>query len=362
MIKLYGNRKIYNLLSNAYATNSIASTYLFYGPKGVGKEAVAIKFACLVNDIDEEQWLKASNIIYLHKTPAVKTTKKAEDFYDSYTDSEILNFREDLQKKQQNPYYKIEIANATQIRIDTIRILRKKLSASNHSGHRFVIVSDADSMNTAAANSFLKTLEEPNPNTTIILIAENINSMLPTILSRSQKLKFAPLGNEDIDEYLADNYPDLNSEKRNIISSFAQGSISSAIDFIDQDIAQLVEATVDMLRAALQKSNYRSLLVERVTTISKQRDKNLAINSLKLLQRWLLDALHIKSGEEKLIVNISSVDSIRKFSEYYNKADYFQAFDLIESAITKVNRNVSIDLLLIDLFLKLRRVFLGSKL
>lgn len=361
MIKLYGNHRIYSLLNNAFNTNSIASTYLFYGPKGVGKEAVAIKFASLVNNINEDKWLNANNITYIHKTPANKSTKKAEDFYDNFTNDVIENIQEELQKKQQNPYYKIDIANASQIRIDTIRILRKKLSQSNHSGRRFVIVSDADAMNPAAANSFLKTLEEPNTNTTIILIAENINSMLPTILSRSQKLKFAPLTTEEINEYLTDFYPELSLENRKIIASFAQGSVSNAIDFIDQDIHQLVESTIDILRASLLGSNYRSLLVERIAEITKLRDKNLLITSLKLLQRWFQDALHLKNGEDQLIVNINVIDSIRKFATYYDKANYFQAFDCIEQAIVKVNRNVSPDLLLIDLFLKLRKVFLSAK-
>jgi DNA polymerase-3 subunit delta' len=216
-------------------------------------------------------------------------------------------------------------------------------------------------MNQAAANSFLKTLEEPNPNTTIILIAENINAMLPTILSRCQKLKFAPLANAEIDEYLLDNYENLDESERRIIASFAQGSISSAIDFIDSDIVQLADSIVDVLRAALQRSNYRSLLAERIALLSKSRDKNLVVNSLKLLQRWLQDALHIKNGEEQLIVNINTTSSIRKFATFYSKADYFEAFEYIEQAIIKVNRNVGLDLLLIDLFLKLRRVLLNSE-
>lgn len=361
MIKLYGNHKIYNLLTNASDNNSIASTYLFYGPKGVGKEAVALKFATYVNNIQEAKWLNASNLTYLHKTPANKSTKKAEDFYDNFPTEVIDNIREELQKKQSNPYYRIEIANASQIRIDTIRILRKKLSTSNQSGRRFVIVSDADSMNAAASNSFLKTLEEPNPNTTIILIAENINSMLPTILSRAQKLKFSPLTNDELNEYLADNYNEITEEKKRIITSFAQGSISNAIDFIDQDISQLVESTIDILRASLQKSGYRTLLVERVVEITKLRDKNIIITSLKLLQRWLQDAHHLKNGEDQLIVNINTIESIRKFANYYDKANYFNAFEYIEKAIVKVNRNVSTDLLLIDLFLKLRNEFLASK-
>ena len=362
MIKLYGNHKIYNLLTNASTNNSIASTYLFYGPKGVGKEAVALKFASFVNQIDESKWLNYSNITYLHKTPANKSTKKSEDFYDSFPNEVVENIKEELAKKQANPYYSIEIANASQIRIDTIRILRKKLSTSSSGGRRFVIVSDADSMNPAAANSFLKTLEEPNPNTTIILIADNINSMLPTILSRSQKLKFSPLTNDELSEYLADNYNELTDEKRRIITSFAQGSISNAIDFIDQDISQLIEATIDILRASLQKSGYRSLLSERIGELTKLRDKNLIVTALKLLQRWLQDALHLSNGEDQLIVNVNTIESIRKFANYYDKANYFKAFECIEHAIVKVNRNVSSDLLLIDLFLKLRNEFLGSKL
>ena len=71
--------------------------------------------------------------------------------------------------------------------------------------------------------------------------------------------------------------------------------------------------------------------------------------------------MHLSNGEDQLIVNINTIDSIRKFATYYDKANYFLAFDYIEQAIVKVNRNVNSDLLLLDLFLKLRNEFLGSK-
>jgi DNA polymerase-3 subunit delta' len=164
MIKLYGNHKILTLLQNAHTTNSIASTYLFYGPSGVGKEAVAIKFAAMVNGLDEGKWLNSENITFLHKLPANKSVKKSENIYDNYPDDVIEHIRNELHKKQENAYHQVEIPNANQIRVDSIRILKRKLSASTSGGRRFVIVSGADTMNNAAANSFLKTLEEPNPN------------------------------------------------------------------------------------------------------------------------------------------------------------------------------------------------------
>src|SRR6056300_612130 len=252
MIKLYGNDKILTLLQNAYNTNSIASTYLFYGPSGVGKEAVAIKFASMVNSLDENKWLNSENITYLHKLPANKSVKKSENIYDNYPNDVVENIKNELQKKQDNPYHEVVITNANQIRVDSIRILKRKLSSSSSGGRRFVIVSGADTMNNAAANSFLKTLEEPNPNTTIILIAENINSMLQTILSRSQKIKFTPLTNEGIVEYLDDHYSEIDDEKKTIITSFAQGSISNAIKFVDEDLNVIVNNSIDLLRACLQ--------------------------------------------------------------------------------------------------------------
>ena len=361
MIKLYGNHKILTLLQNAHNTNSIASTYLFYGPEGIGKEAVALKFAAMVNELDEDKWLNSENIIYLHKLPANKSTKKSDDIYDTYPADVVEHIKDELQKKQLNAYHKVEIPNANQIRVDSIRILKKKLSTSNSGGRRFVIVSGADTMNNAAANSFLKTLEEPNPNTTIILIAENINSMLQTILSRSQKIKFTPLANEGIVEYLDDHYSEIDDEKKAIITSFAQGSIASAIQYVDEDLSGIVNSSVDLLRACLQRSGYRTLLMDRVEQLTKQRDKNLIINTLKLLQKWLQDAMHLHYGEDKLIVNRSEVNSIKKFVNYYNDINYPEVFDLIEKAIVRVNRNVTPDLLLVDLFLSIRKELLTGR-
>ncbi|MGQ3113885.1 MAG: DNA polymerase III subunit delta', partial [Brevundimonas sp.] len=75
-----------------------------------------------------------------------------------------------------------------------IRKINRFLSMTAHDGaYRIAIVDPADDMNTNAANALLKNLEEPPPRTLFILIAHSLGSLLPTIRSRCQTIKFKPL-------------------------------------------------------------------------------------------------------------------------------------------------------------------------
>ncbi len=89
------------------------------------------------------------------------------------------------------------------IRIDTIRELCHRLSqTSQMSGYRIVIIERADIMNTAAANSLLKTLEEPGNNTLLILLSASLNRLPVTIRSRCQQLKFGNPAYSQVENWL----------------------------------------------------------------------------------------------------------------------------------------------------------------
>ncbi len=91
------------------------------------------------------------------------------------------------------------------IAIDQIQSACQRLNQSAaHGGYKFLIVEDADRMSRAAANAMLKTLEEPRGKTCIILIASNASSLLPTITSRSQVIRFGTVLREEIRDSLKD--------------------------------------------------------------------------------------------------------------------------------------------------------------
>lgn len=98
-----------------------------------------------------------------------------------------------------------------EIKIDQIRELKEKLSLKPFLAKlKAAIINKAEAMTLEAQNCFLKTLEEPS-NSIIILISENPNLLLPTIISRCEKIKFYPVKRKEIEDYLRER--GLNEEK-----------------------------------------------------------------------------------------------------------------------------------------------------
>jgi DNA polymerase-3 subunit delta' len=105
---------------------------------------------------------------------------------------------------------------------------------------KIAIIDDATAMNTEAANAFLKTLEEPQSHALIVLIADNIDALLPTIRSRCQTVRFDPLPSRDVAELLVQLKKVTDPNEAAALAEFCGGSLAVA--------AQLIEPTLRELR------------------------------------------------------------------------------------------------------------------
>lgn len=353
MSKIYGNQKKLDLLKTAYKNDSLASAYIFYGDDGVGKEAVAIELAKIVNGISSDRWMEHPNISYVLPLPTPKNTIKENDIFSAFSNEQIDEIKSEFNKKENNSYYKININKANQIKISQIRYLKKRLSKSSTRGRKFVIISNAEKMTTEASNAFLKSLEEPGENTTLVMITSNLNLLLQTIISRCQKVKFDLLSEDEIKSYINDHYPSVDEPTKELVVSFAQGSISNADKYLNEDVKEIRDFQIDLLRIILKGDNYRSDFLDKTEDFLKNSDKSRMITALKLLQNWLNDCYKLSIGNDDL-VNIDDKEAIGKFTMHFGKKSFPEIFKEIDRAVVKINRNVNPQLLFIDLFLKLR--------
>lgn len=136
---------------------------------------------------------------------------------------------------------------------------------------KVAIVDDADTMNEASANSFLKTLEEPPQRAVLLLIASNLDALLPTIRSRCQLVRFSPLSKADIKALLVEQDLVQSNEDAEFASALCEGSLAVA--------RQLVEPELRLLRgllySQLARQNHSGLalskqLLEGLTKISSE--------------------------------------------------------------------------------------------
>lgn len=170
MNEVIGHAKQLDFLRKSWEEKQISHAYLFVGPHGVGKQRVAAELAgwVLEKKSAPADLAREFQICYVEREPDKKTGKKHKD-----------------------------------ISIEQIHAVRNYLT--HHSflnSHKLVIIDEAEFMSRGASNALLKTLEEPAPQSTIILLTDDDKKLLPTIVSRCQLLRFYPVATGEIADAL----------------------------------------------------------------------------------------------------------------------------------------------------------------
>jgi len=201
-MKILGHQKIWQFLKKSVQSEKISHAYLFSGQSGLGKKTLALEFTKLLN---------CQNSNFLEKPCRVCSTCKAID-------------------KGIHPDLLLISPLHQKIQIGQIRDLIWYFSLRPHSApFKVAIIEQAHLMNQEAQNSFLKTLEEPKGNTILILISEFPQMLLPTILSRVEKIKFYPVSLREIEDYLKEQ--GATTEQVKELSFFSSGRPGLAVDF-----------------------------------------------------------------------------------------------------------------------------------
>ena len=201
-----GRPAVIDKLINVKEAGKLGQPFLLVGPEGSGKENTALEFARLINcssvgDCGPGRLCESCVKTLGFQHPDIRWVGPAPATLDDN------GVRELLEKKIANPFYQDPAAATAQVRIgdpenpepmtirSLIHFLRRR---AFQSPYKVAIIADGHRLNTAAANAFLKTLEEPPPDTVIFLLTTGTEGMLPTILSRCQKILFKPWSEEEL--------------------------------------------------------------------------------------------------------------------------------------------------------------------
>jgi DNA polymerase-3 subunit delta' len=341
-----------NILIRALENDRVSHAYLFNGPMGVGKEALALEMTkALFCKTDGEKPCDACSsckriasfqhpdVIYLFPS----SSKKIEE------DREIL------ESIAADPYNRERRwANPT-IGIEKIRDIRHTSTLKPLEGKRVVIIAEADKMTIPAANALLKILEEPPDTMHLILTAAHVSGMLPTILSRCQEIRLGPLPDNEIEWALIER-KQLEPEHAKLISRISQGSYSRALEWLDDRFGTLREQALAYLRICLRDPQTQ---IEMVEDLVRQSDAKFIKDMLSLILLWFRDVqILMEHGNESHLVNIDQLDTLKKFVDAFEAIEFQTAFTEIENSINMIERNIQINLILIVLMIKLRSALL----
>lgn len=363
-------RAIQSLRSNI-ASDRIAHAYLFHGPDGIGKRATAIEFAKALlcergRDEACDKCLACTKVNRMvHPDLHVLFPQPSDATHDDVAAR--------LQLLAKNAYAAVDFVRRPALDdptkssnkqaiypVDRIREeIRHSMSFKPVEGkYKITVMTDADHLNTAASNAFLKVLEEPTPRSVFILTTSRPERLLPTILSRTQRMRFDPLAPEAIEAALIER-EDLEPKFAAALARMADGSYTGALDLKDnEDLMGLRRLVLDFLR--LSYANHIDKLADQIEQMSRLgRDQVKGL--LDLMLRWVRDLiLYGTLGDDAHLVNVDQAKAIADFSNNLPNADLEAMANLIEEAMELIERNVHVSLTLTVLSQALRRAMHGG--
>ncbi len=200
--------------------------YLFIGPSGIGKQLFAQTMAqCLLCENIPDDQLEACGECGPCKQMAASTHP---DFIEIACP----------EGKKELP---IELIAGSRDKRGKEGLCHELSLRPMEGDRKIAIIDDADMMNADSANAFLKTLEEPPPNSLLILIAENLDAVLPTIRSRCQLLRFGALGTDDVGELLVENEFTTDAGDAAAVAAMSDGSLQTGAQLLNPALRNLRE-------------------------------------------------------------------------------------------------------------------------
>ena len=261
---IIGHEQIIEHLQNAIAMDKVSHAYIINGPDKSGKMMLAEAFAMTV------QCEKGGRDACL----------------------ECHSCKQALGKNQPDIIY-LQHEKPNTISVDDIRSqINNDIGVKPYSSpYKVYIVDEAEKMNVQAQNALLKTIEEPPAYAVILLLTNNAEIFLPTILSRCVRLSLKAVPDEKIKAYLMENY-EVPDYKADVCVSFAQGNVGKAIELAEsEDFNEIKNSALQLIKRLDDIELYE--MTEAVKQISNYK---LKINDyFDLIMIWYRDVLLYKA-------------------------------------------------------------------
>jgi DNA polymerase-3 subunit delta' len=235
-----------------------------------------------------------------------------------------------------------------QLRAEGVREAAAEIPFRPFEGRRrVIIIADAERMNPTTANTLLKTLEEPPPWATLILVTANEAALLPTILSRCQMFRFSPLAPEELEGLLRTRHA-VPQDRAALLAAVSGGGIARALELAGEPLAELRQQALRLSSLAFERAKAEEL-VPLADALSK--DARLML-LLDLLLSVLRDLAAHKAGAGILHRDIGS--EIEALANRAPLEVWVEAFALAEEVLIDLrdrylNKRISLTKLMMSL-------------
>ncbi|MBS1794791.1 MAG: DNA polymerase III subunit delta' [Acidobacteria bacterium] len=338
---LIGNNHIKDILRRMIARERVPRSLLFAGIDGVGKKSFALELA---------RSFVCHNPQNLEACDRCAACRRASNFNFPKPDDR------DAHKQvvfSEFPDIGLVIPYNKNILVDAIRDLEKEANYRPYEAKaRIFIIDDADRMNDAASNALLKTLEEPSPTTHLFLVSSRPDSLLQTIRSRCQTIRFAPIPTEAIERHLFESRKVAPADAE-LVARLAGGSIGHATDFDLEKFRPRRETMLRALESVAGRPDHLALLKigEEINDAKNKDDFEIF---LVILQMLIHDLWALRHGAgEKALVNIDlrpPLERLAAAADTKKLAGWISEIETLrETLAVNVNRKIATDALFVKM-------------
>lgn len=349
-------------LIKAVRDNHVAHAQLFHGAEGSAALAMALSFATYLNCEDKQEedscgkcasCLKMSkyahpDVNYIFPTAGGKKVL-SENFMSEWRSflsenpfGDLSSWLEKISIKQGN----IPVEEARQL------ILNLSLK-SYEGGYKIVIIWQAELLNIAAANALLKVLEEPPEKTIFLLVCNQIDKILTTIISRTQRVAIPSFIESDISEYLLKSSA-VDAERAKQIAFLADGNLMKALSIVDAKGLDQHQWFANWMRFCYSFDVLKLVgLADEFDAQNKESQKGMFEYGLGILRELFL----LANGADNLVkLEGEELTFIQKFSKVFKISNIDKIQKIISEAHYSIERNARAKIVFLDISLSIARL------
>jgi DNA polymerase-3 subunit delta' len=310
------------LLRQRIESGQVAHAYLFSGPPQIGKTRLALSLAQALNCEKADP-------------PCGTCPSCAKIAQNTHPDVQVI----------------VGQGTGNSIKIEQVRALQRDAVLAPYEGrYRVLILRRADLASLEAANSLLKTLEEPPAHVVLILTAVDAQALPPTVISRCQRLDLRPAARQIVEESL--HARDVAAAQARLLARLSGGRIGWAFDAAaDGALLRQRQQDLDQLLALLPAGR-----VERLDFAAKaNRDLDVLLRQIGTWTGWWRDLLLLCSGQEQDILNIDRIEEMGSLAGPGVLSEVWAVLQTLQEAAAQLEANVNTRLVMEGLLLRLPR-------
>ena len=312
---IVGQEQLREHLENAVRMNKVSHAYIINGERNAGKEFIARTFAMALQCEDRQDVEPCQEC---HSCKQAQSGNHPDIIFVTHEKPGTIGV-DDIRKQ-----------------------INGDVAIKPYSGPKKIyIVREGEKMTVQAQNALLKTLEEPPEYAVILILTDNVNALLPTILSRCVVLNMKPVKDARIKEYLMENM-EIPDYKANICVAFARGNVGKARLLANsEEFDKVKEEALTLLKYIGEME-----LHEIGAAIRKINEYKFDVNDyMDILSIWYRDVLLFKATHDvNNLIFREEIQSIRKVADKSTYEGIERIIDALQKSKQRLNANVNFDL------------------